>query len=248
MALFDYSYYIDSAKLAVQNDEIFASFKILPYYSMILEHVDHIQGAQYLKECWNIFSLTDKEIETFCHLNDKFGSPKLYEYSSTLQCSPTSLRYIFQSHIILQHMQSLGLKEVKIVELGCGYGGLFLALQHFAPKMGITIQHYACIDFKEVTELIQKYISRHSVSTPATYHDTFKFGTDIEGTDLFLISNYCFSEIAKEYQHIYRQTLLPKCSHGFLAWNMIDVYDIGKQITVKDEIPQTGPKNKFLYF
>jgi hypothetical protein len=29
---------------------------------------------------------------------------------------------------------------------------------------------------------------------------------------------------------------------------MIDVYDIGKKIREMDEIPNTGSKNKFLYF
>jgi hypothetical protein len=248
MAGYNYSSYVDFVKKALNDETLFSGFKRHPNYVEILEHVSFMQGARYLQYCHQFFSLGDADVESFCHLNDKIGSPTMYQYSPTLTCSPTSIRYIFQSHIILQHIQSLGLKEVSIVEVGCGYGGLFLALQHYAPKMGILIKKYAFVDLDEIEQLQKKYLSLHTLTVPVEFYDSKKFGEDIKETDLFFISNYCFSEISADFQQKYKEHLLPKCSHGFIAWNMIDVYDIGKKIREMDEIPNTGSKNKFLYF
>lgn len=248
MAGYNYSPYVEFVKKALKDETLFSGFKRHPGYTEMLEHVSFMQGAMYLQYCHEFFSLGDKDVESFCELNDKIGSPTMYEYSPSLTCSPTSIRYIFQSHIILQHMQSLGLKEVSIVELGCGYGGLFLALQHYAPKLGIQIKKYGFIDLEHIEELQKKYLSFHNLTIPVEFYDCSQFGADIKETDLFLISNYCFSEISTEFQQKYKEFLFPKCSHGFIAWNMIDIYDIGKKVRVMDEIPKTGPKNKFVYF
>lgn len=248
MAGYNYTPYIEFTQKILLDETLFSTFKQNPSYTEMLEHVNFPQGCKYLQCMCNLFEITEKEIEDFCALNDKVGEPTLYEYSSTLTCSPTSLRYIFHSLLILQHMKGLGLSKVSIVEVGCGYGGLFLALQHFAPKFGIHILHYACIDLQPAIDLQKKYISKHTIPIPITFHDASQFGKDVEGDDLFLVSTYCFSEISDAFQAKYREYLFPKCSHGFIAWNMIDVYDIGKSIRVEDEIPVTGPKNKFVYF
>jgi hypothetical protein len=135
-----------------------------------------------------------------------------------------------------------------MVEVGGGYGGLFLALQYFAQKEGVEITNYSLIDLKEAVELQKKYLSKHTVTIPLSFHDASTFGKDVEGNDLFFISNYSFSEISVILQQRYIEHLLPKCSHGFLTWNMIDLYDFGKNVTYTEEIPQTGYTNKFVFF
>ena len=79
--------------------------------------------------------------------------------------------------------------------------------------------------------------------------DASSFGSNIECNNMFLISNYCFSEISKENQNSYRQILFPKIKHGFIAWNMIPVYDFGFHTNIESEIPNTGGHmNKYVYF
>jgi hypothetical protein len=92
------------------------------------------------------------------------------------------------------------------------------------------------------------YISKVNSSISVEYIDAATFGSDIKDTNLFLVSTYCFSEIPLELQDSYIKTLFPKVSHGFIAWNMIPLYDFGFTLKVEDEIPSTFPNNKYLYF
>jgi hypothetical protein len=65
---------------------------------------------------------------------------------------------------------------------------------------------------------------------------------------MFIISNYCFSEISEEFQKKYIDILFPKVSHGFMAWNMIPTYNFGFKFSEEDEYPKTGEFNKYLRF
>ena len=65
---------------------------------------------------------------------------------------------------------------------------------------------------------------------------------------MFLISNYCFSEIPGNLQKEYIAKLFPKVSHGFMAWNHIPVYNFGFDIKEEVEFPKTGSYNKYIYF
>ena len=47
---------------------------------------------------------------------------------------------------------------------------------------------------------------------------------------------------------MYIKTLFPKVQHGFMAWNMIPIYDFGFKYTIEDEYPKTGDFNKYVYF
>lgn len=243
-----YNDYVRAAEEASKNEKLFDIFKQNPHYTIVLEHLHFEEGKQYFDLLKDLLHIPDEEIQAYCTMNDRYGTPEKYEYIPNFFCSPTSLRYVFQSHIILAYMKSIHLEKVSIVEVGCGYGGLLLALSFFSPKFRIQIQKYHCIDINGIVSLQKKYLSKHTLLFPVSFHDAMNFGKDIEDCHLFFISNYCFSEIPYAFQFLYLQHLFPKCNHGFLAWNMIDVYDIGKPITVSEEYPNTGQKNKFVYF
>jgi len=69
--------------------------------------------------------------------------------------------------------------------------------------------------------------------------------------DSFLISNYAFSEIDMELQKKYKDNVLnPFVSHGFLAWNFIDVYNFidNKDIKKEVEYPLTNHNNYYVRF
>jgi hypothetical protein len=247
----DYSSYEDSIKNMLNSGDI-TNFKGSSNYTAILEHTSLDLGVKYLDCIRSYYDLSDDEVIEYCNTNDKIGSPKL-ESIHGLLVSPSSLRYIFHSLKILEYCRSLGMNDLKFVEVGAGYGGLILALNHFASRYDIKIQEYHCVDLAWPLKLQQKYISYHTLEFNVIPHINYSFGSDIDGSNYFLISNYCFSEIDKSCQDKYITNLFPKISHGFLTWNHIPVYDIGKNVKVELEYPLTCPethehKNYYVYF
>lgn len=176
-------------------------------------------------------------------MNDFFGNPN----KSTIQnkfISPTSLRYLYHAYLILSYIS----KPVTIVEVGCGYGGLCLAINYLSKILNKQVLEYHCIDLKSVINLQQKYLSQFDLTFKVNFHFSDTFGRDVQGENLFLISNYCFSEISNENQQLYIKTLFPKITNGFIVWNFIPLYDFSKSYNVEHERPLTGSGNKFVYF
>jgi hypothetical protein len=232
-------------------------FKSNPKYTYMLEHVSKGHGQAYLECIINNTNITIAEIVEFCAINDANGDPnkvKYNEFPETVSISPSSLRYIYHTHLILSHMISIGgsvdAAAMDIVEVGGGYGGLCLAVHHFAPKYGVRINSYTICDLTNINRLQQLYLNHVNPYIKVEFVDAATYGANIPRDNMFLISNYCFSEIWESHQALYRQKLLPKISHGFLAWNGIPVYDLGfGHLRVEPEIPHTGGKfNKYVYF
>lgn len=243
-------------------------FKSNKNYCGILEHVSYNLGKKYLALILNEFpTLNVSKISNFCELNDKYGDPIKESFkinNDLLVCSPTSLRYIYHSLIILKYYSSTNCKN--IVEVGCGYGGLCLAINYFIDEFDIKIDNYHIIDLPEPCVLIKNYIELHksNIKFNIDYHINDSYGHDINNEYLFFISNYCYTEISKQDHGKYTEVLLPKVNRGFLTWqnggnkgaypikNCGDI--IGKPILkIEEEKPQTDAghgiyKNYFVYF
>jgi hypothetical protein len=239
-----YNHYVNSVK-EICKGEKFNTFKTDPSYQDILEHVNFPQGQAYL-DLINSTNISNELLQSYCSMNDSIGSPNKAAYS-TITTSPTSLRYIFHAHLILSYLQKLAMPSIDIVELGGGYGGLCLAMFHFASAYNIQINSYTICDLPDVCILQQMYISKLNPSLKINYVDATTFGKSIENNNLFLISNYCFSEISKDLQQSYINILFPKVVHGFFAWNAIPVYNFGFSTTIVDEYPNTYYGNKYVY-
>lgn len=243
-----YSQYHSYVKKICETKDI-SSFKRNPSYTYVLEHVTAAQGAQYLKLIKETTSIPLDSIIEFCKINDTFGNPNKHIYDG-FDCSPTSLRYVYHAHIILTYMASLGKTSHSIVEVGGGYGGMCLAIHYFSAHYGITIDSYSITDLTSIIELQKLYLANFpSIIKNLDFYDASTYGQTIDKHDLFLISNYCFSEIHSEHRQKYKEILFPKVSHGFLAWNFIPVYDFGFPLRVENEVPNTGGAlNKYVYF
>jgi len=207
-------------------------------------------GLQYYNVLRTTHNINRNIIEDFCSQNDKIGSPVKYSISDmSFPVSPTSLRYIDHAVKTLNHIQSIGLNSVNIVEVGCGYGGLLLAIDYMSKLRGITIASYSCVDIDSVTSLQELYLSNYNLSFPVTFHSASTFGNSVAGNNLFLVSMYCFSEIEPENQKGYIKNLIPHVKNGIFMWNHCDVFDFGKPIlSIQDEQPLTGRNNKLVLF
>jgi hypothetical protein len=223
------------------------NFKNHDDVTYMLEHVSYQQGNEYLNLIKNSTSISMSDIIKYCYDNDKIGEGKKYNYGF-VTTSPSNFRYIFHSHLILLHLLTLELNEVNIVEVGCGYGGLCLAISQFSKLYNIKVVNYNLVDLPQISLLQQQYLSNHTVDMKLNFYNSHNYGRDVTDNNLFLISNYCFSEIDKVHQERYITNLFPKVSHGFIAWNMIDVYNFGFKYREEIEYPLTGPKNKYIYF
>ena len=211
-------------------------FKSNADYRGMLEHVSTEFGRRYWDLILKESSLTVGDIWEFVSLNDRIGNPIRSDVNGILM-SPTSVRYLYQA----QHILKTAPSGSSFVEIGCGYGGLCLAIDFVSKKLGIPVKSYAMIDLPHPSRLQRDYIARHTIGFPVTFHHSTQYGSDIEGGGHFLISMYCFSEISAHHREQYIHTLLPKTSAGFIAWNHIPLYDFGKpNIQWEPERPLTG--------
>jgi hypothetical protein len=217
------------------------NFKSDSDYTYILEHCDEYQGYQYLEliKCHfaEFYERHLSVLKTTCGLNDKYGKTHKYVIGDFMTCSPTNLRYILHSLLILRDIKEYQLNDVDIIEIGGGYGGLCLFMHNIAPLYGINIRSYTIFDLPEASRLQDKYLTALNVQNVQLNNYTNL------NKNSFLISNYAFSEISKELQKEYIDKIInPYTAFGFLTWNCIPIYNFAENSIIKTEIeyPQTG--------
>jgi hypothetical protein len=221
------------------------NFKNHPSYTYMLEHVNSKQGEDYCKLLLEVYS--KDTIDSFCKLNDSIGNPARSKLPLlNISVSPTSLRYLYQAHLILQHFKNQ--PELHIVEIGGGYGGLCLAINFLSTLNKQVIHSYHIIDLDSVGKLQKKYLENFNLTFKVETLSASDYGKSLTRTDYCLISNYCFSEIDKVHQEKYIEHLLWKTKTGFLTWNNIPLYNFGKNVVSEVENPLTGPGNLYVYF
>lgn len=273
----DYSEY--QIFLNSTTDENF-NFKTNKEYNSILEHVSKNHGQEYLDLIYNEFGnvITVSNILDFIEINDKYGEPYTYKFkyndnndilpkniltysNNVINCSPTTIRYIYHSLLILKYYNEKN--TTKIVEVGCGYGGLFLAFCYFSKILNIKIEKYYFVDLPEVGKLIKKYLDLNKNHATVEYEikNAYDSGTDIINDELFFISNYCLTELPNNIRQKYINNFFSKPNKvisGFICWQTVfglpidNVNILQKKIeTIEEERPQTASvehKNYFVYF
>jgi hypothetical protein len=249
----EYKSYTDKIQDILNDDKLIYQFKSIPEYQRVLEHISKEDGEKYLFWIKEKTKIPLMSVQSYCTLNDSIGNPTIYSYDKIIS-SPTSLRYVLHAHLILTHIKELqkrGWKEkIRIAEVGCGYGGLCMSLYFFASQYDVTIDSYYLIDLKEVIELQRKYhdMYPHFDTSRIQYLDASHFGKEIKERNLFMISNYCFSEISVENRDKYKELLIPKVEHGFMVWNSKTPCVIPFHIDLEQEYPLTGIYNYYIYF
>ena len=247
-----YDGYLQSIASMIHSPVHTWEFKSNHDYCYVLEHVNEEQGKAYLFEIRNRFTalyVANKEyLITLCLINDYYGKPNTFNFSSFASCSATNLRYILHSFLILTYMKECRLNNIDIIEIGGGYGGLCFFMHKLSHLFDISIRTYSIFDL-EMPLLLQKKYLEHVHIPNVNFVDLNNIKN--LSTNSFLISNYAYSEIPLDIQKQYTDKVLnPYVSHGFLAWNLADQYTFiaNKEIMREDEYPLTFNRNKYVRF
>ena len=221
-----YTKYIEAVRKNTSLSETEWNFKSDKNYRDILEHVDEKLGTIYFNEVKirfsKVFIENKKFLAELCKENDKYGKPLKSFFPEFSFCSPTNLRYILHSLLILEYAQKINLNDLNIIEIGGGYGGLCFFLNKLSRLFDITIKSHTIFDLEEVSQLQSLYLNKLQINNfKVCQLNNFK---DLNN-DSFLISNYAFSEIPLEVQKEYAEKVIrPFTSRGFLCWNFIPLY------------------------
>ena len=157
-------------------------------------------------------------------INDKYGSPApssyfTWEYKDITYGPVTNstIRYIWN----LTYLEMLfeDLNDMDIIEVGGGYGGLFLTLNSYWDK----IKSYTFVDVPEANELVKNYLDHTNINFGDTKLN-FVAAPDVDTIfdnkyDLF-ISNWAFSELQTNTQNIYLNNIMPNCKRGACICNL----------------------------
>ena len=241
-----YIKYSDYVKNIVSSNNL-GNFKSNDSVTYMLEHVNGEWGKAYLDLIKSRTSIPDSEIIEYCRKNDSYGGGLKVNFGF-ITTSPSNFRYIFHAHLILTHMKENNMNNVNVVEIGGGYGGLCLAVNHLCNLYDIEISNYNLIDLPNVVKLQNMYLDKFKIDATLKFHNAYDYGKDITDKNLFLLSTYSFSEISAAHQAKYIQTLFPKAVHGFFAWNSIPPYDFGFPFRQETEYPFTQAPSRFVYF
>ena len=202
--------YRDVCAAAVADEEVFAQFRRLPAYTGILEHVSEDQGRQYLAEIRRAAPwLLDPPLVL---PNDVLGGPGLATYPDFPTVSPTTLRYL---KVLADLVTFFGpLADLRVVEVGAGYGGQARLIRSFFPTATHTI-----FDLPEPLALARKYLERSGIADGVDYV-ACSTSADVPAVagDLF-ISNYALSECAPDWYDAYMRRVALGCPRGYITGN-----------------------------
>lgn len=211
--------YLAHCQRAVDDPKHFAHFRSASEYGSILEHVSCNLGSIYLENVYTNNTFLINQIEKFSLNNDQIGSPKVCEYqlehsSKKFQVSPTTLRYIKVLSDLITLFGSL--KNLNIVEIGGGYGGLASVIKtQFSYKM------YYDVDLAPAGALAKKYTTAVGINNFISISPEQIGSLDDVDIDL-VISNYAFSECNRETREEYINKILSRAKMGYITHNGTD--------------------------
>lgn len=164
--------------------------------------------------------------------NDRYCNPEVFDYEYLLKnyvnlenyfFSVTTVRYLYTGLEIIKHIKKLGLNNLRILEIGGGYGGQCKILFDINKVTNLNIERYTLVDLEQPLCLQKKYIEvagesfKHRISfisaNEIKQQDNYKSDFD------FFISNYAFSELSMKTQNYYIDIMLRDIPHAYLLWN-----------------------------
>lgn len=252
--MFDLSAYVHvpTCMEAVDNDQVFDSFKKDRNFTTILEHTSKEASIVFLQRILDEFpKIVEKINWDKVAENDKFGSPILLEYSNVPSknklYSPSTIAYTFKALDILRHMKESNLNDVNILEIGAGYGGQCKMILDLAPLFNINIESYTLVDLYYPNKLQKKYLSRLGYNDKIFYQafELLEDGKVSLNKFDYLVSIYALSEFTEQVRTIYLNMLGSEYKY-YILWNTPTSHDMYADSLIEEEFPKTGPHNVLL--
>ena len=225
--------YLSICREAAQDNEVFSTFKSHEHYTPILEHVWPNLGQTHLT---NIIEHNPHLLTKYPSFwdNDKYGTPKAYDYDFKT-CSPTTLQYISVLSNLINHFGSLD--GFIIAEIGAGYGG-----QAKIITDAFKIKKYFLIDLPEVTQLQDKYIKTLKIPNTKTFtHKTYPKSGEYD----LVISNYALTEVTEPLQSEYVNNILMRSKHGYITCNgpINKIHELKEKHNIKESTDILGERD-----
>lgn len=228
--------HIDICRKCIHDENIFNTFKIQPAYTRVLEHCSIDVAVIAIKELSKKIDLT-KIDWTLVAENDKIGSPVLYNFKKYMDSvkldnymfSPSTIQYVYQAvDILTDFVEKDQKKDIKIVEVGGGYGGLCKTINVIAPIFGITISKYYLIDLPDVCTHQNKYLKQLGITNFVVVpFNTVESSKIIQEHDLF-ISIYALGEFTNDTILFYINNVIVYSNHVYIWWNLTKEHEYFK--------------------
>jgi putative sugar O-methyltransferase len=186
---------------------------------------------------------------------DKIGNPQQVEIVyEKYKISTITLRYVYYAIKIIELVKKLN--NIKIVEIGGGYGGFCSVLNCVAKSKGISIDEYAIYDLPSVQNF-QKYYLGKSVekSSPGIKYINFLDSSNLDsfsGEYTYFVSFYALGEFDLPVKYDYINKVISKIKNGFILWNPHRnrdengeklLYKFHPNLKITTEYPLTSPYN-----
>jgi hypothetical protein len=236
---------------AINSENTFNNFKSDKRFTAILEHTapeySQIFLQRMIEEYPDEFSLIDWDK---VRENDSVGGPFLLEYehvpSNNKLFSPSTIAYTFKALEILDHIKKSNLNNVKIIEIGAGYGGQCKSILDLAALFDIQIESYTLVDLYWPNQLQKKYLNNLGYVDKLTF---ISYEDLLEGEELpefdYLISIYALAEFSDNVKQFYIDKI-KNFRYHYLVWNTPSVHEKFLLSDIEEERPKTGPYNSVI--
>lgn len=220
----NYWAYRQAVQRAIQQTPDQWTFKSDPGYREVLEHVTEEQGIAFREWVEDAMpGMNWVHVIRLAERNDSVGAPvRPLTFNDRLgSFSPSNWRYLCHAVKVWQHIDSLGVDEVDVIELGGGYGGLALYVRGLARMFPTRIRDYTMVDLPEVAILQRQVacaagVDLHTVNG----QDASELAlVSCGAAPKVLVSAYAFSEFDQDTRDWYAERLVRYCDHGLMIWN-----------------------------
>jgi putative sugar O-methyltransferase len=153
--------------------------------------------------------------------NDRIGNPTLHNFKNLEAISSSSVQYTLDALSIKRLVSKYftnELKQISIIEIGAGFGGLCRILSEF-----IAIQSYTIIDLPEALEIQKMYLQNFpELFNKIIFINALDSGkvSALEDPDL-VISCAALAELSEEIQLNYNNQVIHKSQLAYISYNTL---------------------------
>lgn len=242
----EYDQWGKSLMECISNEDSFNNFKSNPM-------VNRMVGADSLE---GLFNINDDDLpwQEIYDL-DKIGNPnKLETIHNGYKISTITLRYVYYARKILSLIRDI--KNIKIVEIGGGYGGFCSVLNCLAKYQKVSIDEYAIYDLPLVQRFQKYYLDKamdRSSNGVKIVNFLNSFDLDsFNGEYAYFVSFYALGEFDPPIKYSYINKVISKIKNGFILWNPHRdrdeegenlLYKFHPNLKINTEYPLTSPYN-----